>query len=124
MLTKVLFLGAFAVLIASGVVSAAPVDITKGEGPEVIPKLNSNNNGQAMEVPFQHRKHQQMTADVKPNDKCNTCHFQESAEEKANPMKLVTQACLPCHQAVKKAGKPSGPTSCKEGCHGLFKKEK
>lgn len=121
---KMLILAIVAVFAASGFVLATPADPSKGDGPEVIQNLDRNGNGKTMQKDFKHRAHQKYAADLNPEEKCKTCHFEESAEEKANPMKLAQKACIQCHKAVKEAGKPSGPTSCKDGCHEMYKKDK
>ena len=58
--------------------------------------------------------------------KCDACHSeakapageQMSKEEKIQKYyySAIHENCLGCHKAMKKEGKPTGPTSCKE-CH-------
>ena len=71
-------------------------------------------------VPFPHQKHQDTLKD------CSVCHdvFPQSpgaiealkAEEKLKKKQVMNKLCTKCHKAEKKAGKPSGPTTCKT-CH-------
>ena len=71
-------------------------------------------------VPFPHRQHQQNLGD------CQICHS-VFAQEPGVIQKLKTQGvlkkkyvmnklCTKCHREKKKAGRPSGPTTCSK-CH-------
>lgn len=62
----------------------------------------------------------------KPAAKCTTCHKEAKAPKgekmpKADKIKkyyydAIHANCAGCHKDLKKAGKPTGPVSCKE-CH-------
>ena len=76
--------------------------------------------GKSGNILFPHHLHQSIVED------CQTCHDDFAQEEgaleaakKADVLKkkqVMNETCLKCHRALKKAGKKSGPTSCKE-CH-------
>jgi hypothetical protein len=89
---------------------------TENQGAEHI-ELDGGRRG---DVPFPHRLHQKNLAD------CQICHS-EFAQEPGIIEKLKTQGalkkkyvmnklCTKCHREKKKAGQPSGPTSCRT-CH-------
>jgi hypothetical protein len=77
--------------------------------------------GKTGKVPFPHHDHQKAL-----NDDCQACHaaFPQKAgaieELKASgdlaKKFVMNKQCVKCHKAMKKAGKKSGPTSCKK-CH-------
>ena len=76
--------------------------------------------GQRGKVPFPHRQHQKNLGD------CQICHSvfpQESGAieklKKQGTLKkkyVMNKLCTKCHREKKKAGQPSGPTSCAK-CH-------
>ena len=76
--------------------------------------------GEKGDVWFPHRKHQNNLGD------CKTCHDlfpQEAgtiqkmkAEGELKKKQIMNKKCLACHRKMKKAGEPTGPTSCKK-CH-------
>ena len=76
--------------------------------------------GKRGKVPFPHRQHQKNQAD------CQICHSvfpQESgvieklkAEGSLKKKYVMNKLCTKCHREKKKAGQPSGPTSCAK-CH-------
>ena len=76
--------------------------------------------GTSGKVPFPHRKHQDNLND------CNICHeiFPQTcgaienlkAQGKLKKKQVMNKLCTKCHKAEKKAGKTSGPTTCKT-CH-------
>lgn len=71
-------------------------------------------------VPFPHQAHQNRLND------CNTCHSVFPQEPQAlikqkqaghlKPKEVMNKQCVKCHRAEKKAGNPSGPTTCSK-CH-------
>ncbi len=71
-------------------------------------------------VPFPHQAHQ-----ARLND-CNVCHAAFPQEPQAlikqkqagqlKPKWVMNKQCVKCHRAEKKAGNPSGPTTCAK-CH-------
>jgi hypothetical protein len=71
-------------------------------------------------VPFPHQAHQNRIND------CNTCHAVFPQEPQAlikqkqagqlKPKWVMNKQCVKCHRAEKKAGNPSGPTTCSK-CH-------
>lgn len=71
-------------------------------------------------VPFPHHQHQKSLKD------CNTCHsvfpqkpgsIEDMKKNGALKKKYVMNVlCTKCHKAEKKAGNPSGPTTCSK-CH-------
>ena|SRR5210317_827729 len=89
---------------------------TENQGAENI-ELEGGKRGN---VPFPHRQHQKNLGD------CQICHS-VFAQEPGVIQKLKTQGalkkkyvmnklCTKCHREKKKAGQPSGPTTCKK-CH-------
>jgi len=76
-------------------------------------------------VPFPHLAHQERLGD------CQTCHslFPQEADAikalkasgKLKKKKVMNMQCVRCHKAEKKAGNPTGPTTCAK-CHVRTKK--
>ena len=72
------------------------------------------------EVPFPHRQHQKNLGD------CQVCHSTfpqepgviEALKAKGELKKkyVMNKLCTKCHKEKKKAGQPSGPTTCSK-CH-------
>lgn len=85
-------------------------------GPKEI-KLVGGSRG---EIRFPHSSHQAKLGD------CKVCHnlFPQSiggiaklkAEGKLKPKQIMNKHCIKCHKAEKRAGNPSGPTTCAK-CH-------
>jgi hypothetical protein len=71
-------------------------------------------------VPFPHLEHQERLQDclvchsVFPQEKDAIKTLKESGKLKKK--KVMNQQCVGCHRAEKKAGNPSGPTTCAT-CH-------
>lgn len=70
-------------------------------------------------VDFPHAKHQETLKD------CSICHtlfpqkigaIEELVKQEKLKKKQVMNQCRGCHKDMKKAGKPTGPTSCSK-CH-------
>ncbi len=71
-------------------------------------------------VPFPHQAHQNRLSD------CNTCHAVFPQEPQSliklkqagqlKPKEVMNKQCVKCHRSEKKAGNPSGPTTCSK-CH-------
>ncbi len=56
--------------------------------------------------------------DLEGKDPCEILKAELSADgNKLKPKDFFHKSCLKCHKNMKKAGKATGPTSCK-GCHG------
>jgi len=78
------------------------------------------NGGTKGSVPFPHHQHQTALGD------CNICHHvfpqtpgaldASKAQGTLKPKQVMNKMCLKCHRAEKKAGNPSGPTTCNQ-CH-------
>ena len=76
--------------------------------------------GKRGKVPFPHRQHQENLVD------CQICHsvFPQDfgaieklkAEGTLKKKFVMNKLCTKCHKQKKKAGQPSGPTSCAK-CH-------
>jgi len=76
--------------------------------------------GKRGKVPFPHRLHQKNLGD------CQICHSvfpQESgaieqlkSQGTLKKKYVMNKLCTKCHRVKKRAGQPSGPTSCKK-CH-------
>ncbi|CAB1059330.1 hypothetical protein D1BOALGB6SA_4092 [Olavius sp. associated proteobacterium Delta 1] len=89
---------------------------TENQGAENI-ELAGGKRGK---VPFPHRQHQKNLAD------CQICHSvfpQEpgavqrlKAQGALKKKYVMNKLCTKCHKAKKKAGQPSGPTTCTK-CH-------
>ncbi|NNF98178.1 MAG: cytochrome c3 family protein [Desulfobacteraceae bacterium] len=91
-----------------------------------IAELNSGpeeltiDGGDRGNVPFPHRKHQTNLKD------CNICHAvfpqktgaiaEMKAQGKLKQKDVMNKQCTKCHRNEKKAGNPSGPTTCAK-CH-------
>ena len=104
-------------MVALMTVSSLAVSLaTENQGAENI-KLDGGKRGY---VPFPHRQHQKNLGD------CQTCHsvfgqepgaIQKLKAQGALKKKYVmNKLCTKCHKKRKKAGQPSGPTTCKK-CH-------
>ena len=103
-----------AALIAGSV--AAVCLAVENQGAEEI-ELPGGERGQ---VPFPHRQHQKNLGD------CQICHSvfpQElgaieklKTEGTLKKKYVMNKLCTKCHREKKKAGQPSGPTSCAK-CH-------
>lgn len=101
------------VVIAEAMAHAANSD---GKGPEKI-EINGGKRGV---IPFPHRAHQERLGD------CNRCHSLFPKEHQAlknlkeagklSRKQVMNKLCIKCHKAEKRAGKPSGPTTCSK-CH-------
>jgi len=71
-------------------------------------------------VPFPHRRHQERLTD------CNICHAVFPRQKDSiktmqaagalSPKVVMNKQCIKCHRAEKRAGNPSGPTTCSK-CH-------
>jgi hypothetical protein len=78
------------------------------------------NGGQRGNVSFPHRQHQNNLGD------CKICHSvfpqkagiiaELKAEGKLKQKHVMNKLCTKCHKEKKKAGQPSGPTTCSK-CH-------
>lgn len=78
------------------------------------------NGGTSGSVAFPHHRHQTDLGD------CNLCHevFPQTpgaidalkAQGALKPKHVMNKMCIKCHRAEKKAGNPSGPTTCSK-CH-------
>mgnify|MGYP000954801877 CR=1 FL=1 len=78
------------------------------------------NGGSKGPIPFKHQLHQTIVKD------CAVCHkdfekkpgaLDEAKKTGAlKPKQVMTNTCIACHKAKKKAGEKSGPTSC-NACH-------
>lgn len=76
--------------------------------------------GSRGDVPFPHLGHQKKLGD------CNVCHslFPQAkgsieklkSEGKLKGKQVMNKHCIKCHKAEKRAGNPSGPTTCAK-CH-------
>jgi len=76
--------------------------------------------GKSGKVPFPHRRHQEKLVD------CNICHavFPQQpgsiekfkTDGKLKQKYVMNKLCTTCHRERKKAGEPSGPTTCST-CH-------
>jgi len=76
--------------------------------------------GSRGDVPFPHHAHQNRLKG------CNTCHaaFPQEADGikamkvagKLKPKQVMNKQCVKCHKEQKKAGNPTGPTTCST-CH-------
>ena len=76
--------------------------------------------GEKGDVWFPHRKHQDNLGD------CKICHDlfpqtpgiieKQKAEGALKKKQVMNKKCLACHRKMKKAGEPTGPTSCNK-CH-------
>ena len=76
--------------------------------------------GSRGDVPFPHHAHQDRLKD------CNTCHatFPQEADGlkkmkaagQLKPKQVMNKQCVKCHKDQKKAGNPTGPTTCSK-CH-------
>jgi hypothetical protein len=76
--------------------------------------------GSRGKVPFPHHQHQQVL------DDCNACHdvFPQmsgsieglKSQGKLEPKYVMNKLCTSCHREQKRAGAPSGPTTCSQ-CH-------
>lgn len=55
-------------------------------------------------------------AESKTPQKCAECHKADDKGEKGLK-RAYHKNCMDCHKALKKAGKPTGPTTKCSGCH-------
>ena len=99
-------------------VPAAPtgdLKVAKAEGAEKKAPVNYN-----------HEKHMASAPDCKSCHhtwdgegalkKCSECHKAKKDGKALGIKTALHKACKDCHKDLKKAGKKTGPTSCK-GCH-------
>jgi len=106
----------FSVILILALVSVASLTIAANQGAANI----SIFGGSRGEVPFPHHAHQERLKD------CNTCHgsFPQEADGlkkmkeagKLKPKQVMNKQCVNCHKEQKKAGNPTGPTTCSK-CH-------
>jgi len=111
MKTGLIFLSIALALVSTVIVAGAV-----NQGAENM-KLFGGSRG---DVPFPHHAHQDRLKD------CNTCHavFPQEADGikkmKAagtlKPKQVMNKQCVKCHKDQKKAGNPTGPTTCSK-CH-------
>ena len=118
---KIVALVVMVVFLAVGVAAfgapACPVGdlkVTKADGATKKPPVNYN-----------HTKHSAVAPDCKSchhtwkdgtPKKCSECHKAKKDGKALGSKKALHKACKDCHKDMKKAGKKTGPTSCK-GCH-------
>lgn len=103
-------------IIAGMVFTAALVVANQDRGAADI-ALNGGTSGKVL---FPHQRHQETLKD------CKICHdtFPQTpgaidelkAQDKLKKKQVMNKLCVNCHKAEKKAGKTSGPTTCK-ACH-------
>ena len=115
MKVKVLAVGMLMALISVGSWMAVSL-AAENKGAERI----ELNGGQRGNVPFPHRQHQNNLGD------CQICHSvfpqkagiiaELKAEGKLKQKHVMNKLCTKCHKEKKKAGQPSGPTTCSK-CH-------
>ena len=110
----------FLIVVAMVVLTAGAIVVNsvaiENEGAENIELFG----GKRGKVPFPHRLHQKNLGD------CQICHSvfpQETGAieelKSAGTLKkkyVMNKLCTKCHKQNKRAGQPSGPTSCKK-CH-------
>ena len=104
------------VIVLLAVAFLAVADVNKGAEDMVL------YGGKSGDVPFPHLKHQENLED------CQTCHDlfpQEAgvieklkADGELKKKAVMNTQCTKCHRVLKKEGKPTGPTSCKN-CHSV-----
>ena len=104
----------FSIILA--LVSIVAVTGAANQGAEQI-KIYGGSRG---DVLFPHHAHQDRLKD------CNTCHaaFPQEADGlkkmkeagQLKPKQVMNKQCVKCHKDQKKAGNPTGPTTCSK-CH-------
>ncbi len=108
-----------ALVLALTSASPAPVQADSSDssnGPATIEIYG----GKRGKIDFPHRAHQERLGD------CQRCHSlfpkQHDALKnlkkagKLSSKKVMNKLCIKCHKAEKRAGRPSGPTTCSK-CH-------
>jgi len=116
---SILFFGIFVYLSAAMVLGAMTVGAMAADG-ENGPEKMDLLGGSRGKVPFPHQQHQTRLAD------CNACHSlfpktnnaitELKKTDKLKNKQIMNKLCIKCHKAEKKAGNPSGPTTCSK-CH-------
>ncbi len=116
---SILFFGIFISLSIAMVMGTMTVGAVAAGGENGPEKINIP-GGSRGKVPFPHQQHQTRLVD------CNTCHslFPKTnnaiTELKKNGTlknkQVMNTLCIKCHKTEKKAGNPSGPTTCSK-CH-------
>ncbi|MCD6429731.1 MAG: cytochrome c3 family protein [Deltaproteobacteria bacterium] len=111
----VAFLAVGAVAFATPVGPKGDLKITKADGKHKKPA-----------VVYNHEKHSAATPDCKTchhtwdgkdaPKKCSECHTAKKDGKKLSSKDALHKNCKGCHKTMKKAGKKTGPTSCKK-CH-------
>ena len=106
----------FLVLILLAILVSASGFANGNQGAAEI-QIDGGNRGV---VPFPHQAHQNRISD------CNACHAVFPQEPQAlikqkqagqlKPKWVMNKQCVKCHRTEKKAGNPSGPTTCAK-CH-------
>jgi hypothetical protein len=104
------------ILVAILIVGLAAMVTAADKGPANIDIYG----GSSGNVPFPHLQHQDRIQD------CNVCHAVFGQETDAikkmktqgviKPKKVMNLQCIKCHKDEKRAGRPSGPLTCKT-CH-------
>ena len=110
---SVLLLSITAIVIGS---SVAFSNNAQNKGAESI-ELEGGKRGK---VPFPHHRHQENLGD------CTICHSvfpqklgsieELKAQGKLKKKYVMNKLCTKCHREIKKAGRKTGPTTCKS-CH-------
>ncbi len=115
LVAMVAFLGLAVVAFATPAGPAGDLKITKAEGAAKKPAVNYNHEKHTAAVPDCKTCHHTWKGEGNP-EKCSKCHGAKKDGKKLSIKNALHKSCKDCHKNLKKAGKKTGPTSCK-ACH-------
>jgi hypothetical protein len=109
---------AFTVVMGAMFLSAAPAapeKVTVKEFQKKKPAVTFSHKLHADKFGCKECHHKWKGGDATPQ-KCSECHKAKKEGKKPAAKKAFHKQCKGCHKKMKKAGKKTGPTSCKK-CH-------
>jgi hypothetical protein len=115
LVAMVAFLGLAVVAFASPAVPTGDLKIVKAEGCDKKPAVTYNHEKHDAATPDCKTCHHTWDGKAAPK-KCSECHKAKKDGKKINSKSALHKNCKDCHKKLKKAGKKTGPTSCK-ACH-------
>ncbi len=93
----------------------APAKVTISDIQKRKPAVTFSHEMHAKKFGCKECHHKWKGGDAVP-EKCSKCHGKKKEGKKPKLKNAFHKKCKGCHKAMKKEGKPTGPTSCK-GCH-------
>ncbi len=115
LVVMVVFLAVGVAAFGSPACPAGDLKVTKAEGTAKKAPVNYNHAKHSAVAPDCKSCHHTWKGDGAP-EKCSECHTAKKDGKKLAIKAALHKTCKDCHKDMKKAGKKTGPTSCK-GCH-------